>query len=33
MAGKIELVLTAEFKEAYKKLPKDINKKVRKLII
>ena len=30
MAGKIELVLTAEFKEAYKKLPQDIKKKVRK---
>ena len=30
MAGKIELVLTAEFKEAYKKLPKDIKKKVKK---
>ena len=30
MAGKIELVLTAEFKEAYKKLPTDIKKKVIK---
>ncbi len=30
MAGKIELVFTAEFKEAYKKLPKDIKKKVKK---
>jgi hypothetical protein len=30
MAGKIELVLTAEFKEAYTKLPKDIKKKVKK---
>ncbi len=30
MAGKIELVFTAEFKEAYKKLPQDIKKKVRK---
>ena len=30
MAGKIELVLAAEFKETYKKLPQDIKKKVRK---
>jgi len=30
MAGKIELVFTAEFKETYKKLPQDIKKKVRK---
>jgi len=30
MAGKIELILTAEFKEAYKKLPKNIQKKVIK---
>jgi len=30
MAGKIELVLTTEFKETYKKLPQDIKKKVRK---
>lgn len=30
MAGKIELVLTAEFKEAYQKLPKDIKKKIIK---
>ena len=28
MAGRI--VLTSEFKEAYKKLPKDIKKKVKK---
>jgi mRNA-degrading endonuclease YafQ of YafQ-DinJ toxin-antitoxin module len=30
MAGKIELILTTEFKEAYKKLPQDIKKKVKK---
>ena len=30
MAGKIELVLTAEFKKTYKKLPQDIKKKARK---
>jgi hypothetical protein len=33
MAGKIELVLTAEFKEAYKKLPQDIKKKVKNSFI
>jgi len=30
MAGKIEVVFTAEFKETYKKLPQDIKKKTRK---
>jgi mRNA-degrading endonuclease YafQ of YafQ-DinJ toxin-antitoxin module len=30
MAGKVELILTAEFKEAYQELPKNIQKKVIK---
>lgn len=30
MAGQIEIVPTEEFKKAYKKLPEDIKKKVKK---
>ena len=30
MAGQIEIVITAEFKKAYTKLPQDIKRKVRK---
>lgn len=30
MAGKVELILAAEFKEAYKKLPDNIQRKVIK---
>ncbi len=30
MAGQIEIVLTEEFKKAYKKLPEDIKKKAKK---
>jgi mRNA-degrading endonuclease RelE of RelBE toxin-antitoxin system len=30
MAGQIEIVITAEFKKAYTKLPQDIKRKVKK---